>query len=68
MGLVEYLVLVVVVVVLCGATVWVIGQLAPSHPALVDRLIWVLAVVILVVVLANAVGLFGHDVMIPRMR
>lgn len=68
MGLFAFLLVAVVVVLACAAAVWVIGYLAPSHPAIVDKLIWVLCVVILVIVLAQATGIFSHDVMIPRVR
>lgn len=68
MGLMQFLILVVIVVLVCAAALWVIGQLAPSHPAIIDRAVWVLAVVILAVVLLQALGLVGHDVPIPRVR
>jgi hypothetical protein len=44
--------------------VWVAKKLAPTHPVIVDNLIWVLAVAIIVFELAGALGL--HDVAIPR--
>jgi hypothetical protein len=44
------------------------GQLAPNHPPIIDRAVWVLAVVILALILAQAMGLFGHDVLIPKVR
>lgn len=68
MGLIQFLMIVVIVVLVCAAALWVIGQLAPSHPPIIDRAVWVLAVVILAVVLLQALGLVGHDVLIPRMR
>lgn len=43
---------------------WLAAKVAPSHPAIVDNIIWVLAVCIIVFELAGAVGL--HDVQIPR--
>jgi len=67
-GLFQFLVLVVVVVLVCAAALWIIGQLAPNHPKVIDTGVWVLAVVILVLILANAMGLFSHDVAIPRLR
>jgi len=66
MGLFSFLGLVVVVVLVCAAALWVIGQLAPNHPPVIDRGVWVLAVVILVLILVQAMGLFSHDVPIPR--
>ncbi len=68
MGLFQFLLIAVVVVVVCAAAIWLMGQLAPSHPAIIDTLIWVLAVVILVLILAQATGIFSHDVAIPRVH
>jgi len=63
-----FLGIVVLVVLVCAAALWVIGQLAPNHPPIIDRGVWVLAVVILVVILVQAMGLLSHDVPIPRVR
>jgi len=68
MGLFYFLGLVVLVVLVCAAALWIIGQLAPSHPPIIDTGVWVLAVVMLVLILVNAMGLFAHDVAIPRVR
>ncbi len=68
MGLFQFLVIAVGVVLVCYAAIWIMGQLAPGHPAIIDTLIWVLAVVILVLILLQATGLVGHDVPIPRIR
>lgn len=57
---------IVVIVLICYAAVWVIGQLAPGHPGIVDKLIWVLCVVLVVIVLVNAFGIV--DVPVPRLR
>ncbi len=68
MGLFYFLGLVVVVVLVCAAALWVIDYLAPSHPAIIDKGVWVLAVVILALILAQALGLLSHDVPIPKVR
>ena len=68
MGLFYFLGLVVLVVLVCAAALWVIGQLAPNHPPIIDRGVWVLCVIILVLILAQAMGLLSHDVPIPRVR
>ena len=61
------LLLYIVVVVLIGwVAVWVLGQLAPGHPALIDNIIWVVVVLIVLIVLAQALGL--TDVAVPRLR
>jgi len=68
MGLFYFLGLVVLVVLACAAALWVINYLAPDHPKVIDKGVWVLAVLILVLILVNAMGLFSHDVPIPRVR
>lgn len=57
---------VVILVLICWLAVWVLGQLAPGHPAIVDNIIWVVCVILVIVVLANAFGL--TDVPVPRLR
>lgn len=57
---------IVVIVLLCWVAVWILGQLAPGHPAIVDKLIWVLCVLLVIVVLINAVGIV--DIPVPRLR
>lgn len=68
MGLFQFLVVALVVVLACAAALWILGQLAPSHPGIIDTIVWVLAVVILLLILAQATGLLGHDVPIPKVR
>ncbi len=68
MGFFAFLGIVLLVVLGCAAALWVIGQLAPTHPVIIDRAVWVLAVVILGLILLQALGLFAHDVPIPRVR
>jgi hypothetical protein len=64
--MVSLLLTIVVIVLVCWAAVWVIGFLAPGHPAMLDRLIWVLRVVVVVLVLIQAFGIM--DVPVPRVR
>ncbi len=66
MGLVQLLIYCVIVVLLIGAAIWVIGYLAPDHPPLIDRVLWVLGVVIVLLIVWQALG--GHDIAIPRVR
>jgi hypothetical protein len=57
----------IVVIALIGwLAVWVLGQLAPGHPAIIDNIIWVVVVLLIVVLLAGAFGL--ADVPVPRLR
>lgn len=60
------LLLYVVVIVLLGwLAVWVLGQLAPGHPGIIDNIIWVVVVLVVVVVLLRALGI--GDVPVPRL-
>lgn len=68
MGLIEFLIYVVIVVLVGWVAVWVLGRLAPGHPAIIDNIIWVVVVLLIVLMLAQAVGLMGHDPQIPRLR
>ncbi len=68
MGLFEFLIISVVVVFICWLAVYAAGYLAPGHPAIIDKLFWGLGVVIILVMFIQAIGLIGHDVMIPRLR
>jgi hypothetical protein len=64
MGFLAFCVFALIVVCAAYFFVWVAAKLAPTHPSIVDNLIWVLAVGIIVFELAGALGL--HDVAIPR--
>lgn len=66
MGLLAFGIFCILVICIAYLIIWVAGKLAPNHPTFVDNVIWVLAVLIIVVMLAGALGL--HDVMIPRIR
>ena len=68
MGLLEFFILCLVVVVLAALTVWAIGQFAPGTPAIIPKLIWGVAVLIIVITLVQALGLLGHAPQIPRLR
>lgn len=68
MGVIAFLIVAVLVVLACAAAIWILGQLAPGHPAIVDTIIWVLAVLVLVLLLAQVTGLLSHDIPIPRVR
>lgn len=57
---------VVIIVLICWLAVWILGQLAPGHPGIIDNIIWVICVVIVILVLANAFGI--ADVPVPKLR
>ncbi len=64
--MITLLLTVVVIVLICWLAVWVLGQLAPGHPGIIDNIIWVVCVLLVVVVLAHAFGF--TDVPVPRLR
>jgi hypothetical protein len=68
MGIVEFFVLLLVVVIFAALTVWAIGKFAPGTPALVTNIVWGVAIVIIVVTLLRATGIIGMDPQIPRIR
>jgi len=59
------LIYIVFVVLIGWLAIWVLGRLAPGHPPLIDNVIWVLIVLVIVLVLARAIGL--SDVPVPRL-
>ncbi len=68
MGIVEFFILAVVVVLLGWLAVFALGKLAPGHPAMVDNIIWFVVVIVILVTLLSAMGLTGYDPRIPRVR
>jgi hypothetical protein len=68
MGIIEFFVVVAVCCVLAWAVCWVLGRFAPGTPPFVPVVIWAVAVLIIVVTLAKALGLYGIDPQIPRLR
>ena len=66
MGLIEFIILCVVTLVIAWGGVLVLGLVAPGHPAIIDRLIWGVAVIIIVFALVRATGIMSHDPQIPH--
>lgn len=66
MGLIAFLLVCVIVVCACALAVWAIGYFAPGHPALIDKLIWGVGVLIILMLLLQATGILSHDVRIPH--
>lgn len=68
MGVIEFFVFCVVVVVMGWLAVFALGKLAPGHPGMIDNIIWFVVVIVILAMLASAMGLLGHDPQIPRVR
>jgi len=64
--MISLLIYIVVVVLLGYLAVWVLGKLAPGHPALIDNIIWVIVVLLVVLTVARALGV--GDMPVPRLR
>lgn len=69
MSLIAFLIFVLVAVLVAWVVIWILGQAAPGHPAIIDRIIWIVVVVIILFELLEATGLLsGGGPMIPRVR
>jgi len=68
MGLIEFFIVVIVCCFFAWAACWLLAHFAPGTPAFVPMVIWAVALVIIVVTLAKALGLYGIDPQIPRLR
>jgi hypothetical protein len=66
MGLIALLVFIVIVVVCGYCAIWFLKWIAPSHPDIIDKLIWALVVGICLIRVAQAVGLVGQDIQVPH--
>lgn len=67
MGFGAFLVFCLVVVAFAWITTWVISYFAPNAPGIIVKIIWGVAVLLILVQLASAVGLLGHDIRIPHL-
>lgn len=63
MGIIEFFVLVLII----GLIVYLINRFAPIDPVF-KNIILVAAVVFLLIVLLNAMGIIGRDYQIPRLK
>lgn len=68
MGIVELFIYLVLVVLIGYLAVWILGQWAPGHPSIIDKTIWIVVVLIVMVVVFQALGLTGYDPRVPRLR
>ncbi len=66
MGLIEFLVTTLVAVVIGYLFILAMGYFAPGHPAIIDKIVWGLVIVIIVVMLLRATGLLHYDPRIPH--
>ena len=67
MPVITLFIYIVLVVLLGFLAVWVMGKLAPGHPAIIDSIVWVVVVLVIVVVLLQAFGLMGGGPIVPRL-
>ena len=65
-GLFAFLLIVIIVVFACWLAVYAIGYIAPGHPNVIDKIIWGLGILIILVLFLQATGILAHDVRIPH--
>lgn len=66
MGLMEFLILCLIAVGIAWVAVYALGALFPGHPAIVDKIIWGIALLIIIVALLQATGIMKYDPKIPH--
>jgi hypothetical protein len=65
MGLFELFAVIVGIALVAALATWLLGQI-PNVPPIISSIIWALAVVVIVVIILTAIGVFGHDVRVPH--
>ncbi|HJR00283.1 MAG TPA: hypothetical protein VKA83_01510 [Methylomirabilota bacterium] len=68
MGLIEFFVVVIVCCLLAWLVCYVLSHFMPGTPAFVPMVVWGVAVLLILVTLLKALGLWGIDPQIPRLR
>ena len=66
MGFLEFIILCFLVLAIAWMATWALGYFLPGHPAIVDKLIWGIAVAIILITLLQATGIMKHDPQIPH--
>lgn len=67
MGIVELFIYIIIVVALGIGANWLVDYLGP-HPAIINKLIWLVVIIVIAVVLIQAFGLMAYDPKVPRLR
>jgi membrane protein DedA with SNARE-associated domain len=69
MGVVDFFVLILITCALAAGVIWVLGYLLGEKvPAIVPKIIWGVAILIIVVALIQALGLMGWNPKSPSLR
>ena len=68
MGLIEFIIFCLIVCAIGWIGVWLLGYFVPGHPAIVDKIIWGLVIIMIILKLVQATGLMSYDPQIPRIR
>ena len=66
MGFLEFLIMCFITIAIAYVAVWALGHFLPGHPAIVDTIIWGVAVLIILVALLKATGVMHYDPQIPK--
>lgn len=68
MGFIAFVISCLFILGIAWVGVWAAGYIAPGHPAIVDRLIWGIAIMLIIVSFLQAVGVMQHDPIIPHIN
>jgi len=66
MGFLEFIIFCAIVLGIAWLGTWALGYFMPGHPDLIDKIIWGLAIVIIIIKIVQVTGLLGHDPQIPH--
>jgi len=66
MGLLAFVIFVFIVLAIAWCGIWLLNTFLPEHPAIVDKLIWALALFIILFKLLQVTGIMSHDPVIPH--
>lgn len=68
MGIIEFFIICIIIVILGWLANYALDHLAPGHPSIINNIIWFVVVIIILITLANAMGLMNYDPRIPRLK
>ena len=66
MGFIAFMIASVVVVALAAVGAWLVSQI-PGCPAMVPKIFWIVAVLMILFMLASATGIMSRDPQIPHL-
>ena len=67
MGFLAFGIFCLIVLAIAWIVTWCLGYFVPGYPGIVDKIVWAIAVVIIIIKLVQVTGLMGHDPQIPHL-